>query len=98
MVAVGEFGQMPQQADIGLDLLSDVGAQDLDHDFGTVVQSRRMHLGDRCRSQRRFVEQRKQFADRLTQLRFDDLLRDDTGKRRDLVAQLRQFIGDIRRQ
>ena len=57
-----------------------------------------MHLGDRGRRQRRFVEARKKFRHRLAQCRFDAGPGLVGGKWRHAVLQPCQFVGDVGRE
>ena len=58
---LAQCGQPLQQAQVGLDGVSDAGTADLHHHLAPAVQPRTVHLGDRRSRQRRGVEPGKYF-------------------------------------
>ena len=75
------------------------GAQHLDHHFAAVAQARRVHLRDRGGRQRLLVEAARTVrSSGRPKLRSMAGARQRAGKRRHLVLQLRQLVGDVGRQ
>ena len=102
MRAVDERGDRLQQRDVAADLLLDVGAQHLDHDFARRRiahrgQRGRMHLRDRRGGQRRGVEARERDVDRTPERLLDQRARGVAVERRDAILQQREFLGDVGR-
>ena len=95
MPALRQLAECTQQVDIGADARVNLRSQHLDHDVAAVGQLRRMHLGDRGRRQRRLVEHFIQCSNRRAERRLDRRTRLRAGKRRYLVLQQGQFVGDI---
>ncbi len=93
-----QIRNLVQDFQVALDPLAHAGTQHFDDDFLTVRQPGDMHLCDRSGRQRRRVELRKHFGDRLPVRALDDGASDLSGERRNTVLKPRQFVGDIDRQ
>jgi len=71
--ALGKAGQFIEQRNIGMNTVFDVGPEHLDHDVFAGMQFCGMHLRDRGRSQRRWIEVDERRVDRHAQ--FDSMIR-----------------------
>ena len=93
-----QSGQRVEQGDVVVDDRRDARPENLDRHFAAVGQGRKVHLRHRGRGDRLDIETREDLADRFAvgMLEFGD--RQRRGKRRHLVLQLGQFLGDVRRQ
>ena len=95
---VREPGQHVQQADIAPDARRDARPHHLDDDLAPVRQAPGVHLGDRRRRQRHVVEFGQHHAQRLAVGGLDQPARLLARKRRHLVLQAHQLVGNVRRQ
>ena len=97
-VALREVRQRVQHFQVALDQRADAGTHDLDDDFLTVRQLRRMDLRDRRRGERLLFEAREHLGERPPISELGDAPRVCAGERRHAVLKFLQLIGDVARQ